>query len=120
MSEFRKEVVKNFNMLRPKSDGYMRVKKNPVRVAVIDDGVNPSELTSKGSVKEGWPPDNLTQHGNVGTFYNSADGHGTVMANLIGSICPYVHLYVAKLEKSTTAYSSVAQMAAEVSPIACL
>lgn len=114
ISEFRKEVVKSLNILPRHNEIRTRLLQNSVRVAVIDDGVNPSRLTSKGSVKEGWPRDNVKIHGNVGTPYDSTEGHGTLMANLVHSVCPYVDLYVAKLGKSPGPYECVAHMAAEV------
>jgi len=114
VEEFVQDIFKKYQLL-PKSIR-TRVEQHPVKVALIDDGVNPCRVNSIGCLKEGWPPDKLGQHGNLSTYYSSVEGHGTKMANLILTVCPYVHLYVAKLDKSTTEYDSLAQMAAEVSP----
>jgi len=89
---------------------------HPVKVAIIDDGVNPSRLTHKGSLKGGWPLNPVAGHRKASPYYNSSEGHGTTMANLIHTVCPHADLYVAKLEKSpSSTYRSVAHMAAEVS-----
>src|SRR5277367_3651811 len=101
---FRKEVIKSYNLLSKDSRIRMRLVDNPVKVAVIDDGVNPRKLGYKGSLKGGWPPDRPSLHGDLSTFYSSTEGHGTKMANLIQSVCPYVHLYVAKLDKLASGY----------------
>jgi hypothetical protein len=111
---FRKEVVKSYDKLSPKSLKRGALNANPVKVAVIDDGVNPRLLNSRGIVKKGWPQPKF-RRGTVKAYHKSAEGHGTKMANLIQSVCPYVHLYVAKLDKSSTDYDSMAQMAADVS-----
>lgn len=95
------------------SDIKKKLQEDPIKVALIDDGVNPGKMESwclrHGN---GWPDDEDTA-----TYYQSTENHGTVMANLISHMCPYVHLYVAKLDKSTREdgkYGSVAEMAAQV------
>ncbi len=105
----------SYTMLKTGSPQRDQLDSNAVRVALIDDGVNPSKLHVKGSVKGGWPPDSFSGHRMISTYWTSSDGHGTAMANLIHSVCPFVHLYVAKLEKSPSKpYRSVTHMAAEV------
>ncbi|KAL7621994.1 hypothetical protein AAE478_007495 [Parahypoxylon ruwenzoriense] len=111
---FKQQVTASYNMLKEGNPDRKRLNENPIKVALIDDGVNPSKLHVKGSVKGGWPPDGFARGQRVSTYYNSSDGHGTTMANLIHYVCPFVHLYVAKLDKSPPPpYRSVAHMAAE-------
>lgn len=113
---FREQVTASYNILRPTSPERRIIDENPIKVALIDDGVTPSKLHFKGKVKGGWPRDRSAGHREISTYYNSMEGHGTTMANLIHYVCPFVHLYVAKLEKSPPKpYRSVAHMAAEVS-----
>ncbi len=115
ISDFRKVVVNSLHNLPPNHPTRNRRLQSSVRVAVIDDGINPGRLIRKGSVKIGWPRDNVKVHGNVGTPYDSTDGHGTLMANLVLSVCPFVDLYVAKLGTPPDPYECVAHQAAEVS-----
>jgi hypothetical protein len=119
--DFKQQLWASYNMLKEKGELRTKLDKNTIKVALIDDGVNPSKLHVKGSVKGGWPPDGFAADRNFSTYYNSTDGHGTTMANLIHYVCPFVHLYVAKLQKSPPkGYRSVAHMAAEVGGAASL
>jgi hypothetical protein len=113
--DFRQQITPSYTILKEGSQQRKQLDHNAVRVALIDDGVNPSKLHVKGSVKGGWPPDGFAGDRKVSTYWTSSDGHGTTMANLIHYVCPFAHLYVAKLEKSPSKpYRSVAHMAAEV------
>jgi len=87
----------------------------PVKVAVVDDGATPGELTIKRALKDGWPPLSTRKRDTTRPYYNSEKGHGTKMARLIQYMCPFVHLYVAKVYIYKEKDSSVATSAAEVS-----
>jgi subtilisin family serine protease len=68
-----------------------------IKVAVIDDGVNLDHRDVRDNIAGG-----ETFHNNNGHwqgFYQSSNGHGTLMAKLICQICPKVKLYVAKLNE---------------------
>jgi hypothetical protein len=68
-----------------------------VKVALIDDGVDP-EYQGVGTslAKSGYPPGTLD--GNMAPFYTSTTEHGSKMAWIIKTICPYVQIYVAKID----------------------
>jgi hypothetical protein len=87
----------------------------PIKVAVIDDGVTPGELTNKRALEEGWPLLSTRKRGTAKPYYNSEKGHGTKMARLIQYMCPFVQLYVAKVDIYKEKDSSVATSAAKVS-----
>ena len=121
LQNFRKEAMATSHQLKPDSNGETHMTKNPIKVALIDDGVNLKDLDHKGLVKDGWPLDISDEDKIVTTYYESTEGHGTVMANLIHFACPEAHLYVAKLEKPPPkVYKCVAGMAADVSNLAPL
>ncbi|KAI1800411.1 hypothetical protein F4811DRAFT_31450 [Daldinia bambusicola] len=83
-AELRTELGVNYN-------NYRRPK-----VAIIDDGVNPEGEFLGQRIAHGWPPDEPKS--NSEPFYASTRGHGTQMAKLICHACPFVQLYVAKLD----------------------
>jgi len=71
-----------------------------VKVAVIDDGIDPQDNYLSSRIAEGWPPDHWNGFETFPpAFYFSSGGHGTKMARLITEVCPEVKLYVAKLEQ---------------------
>ncbi len=114
VQNFRQEALASYKQLKENSTIRKSIDACPIKVALIDDGVTPKKLHVKGSVKEGWPLDVLGKDRMISTYFRSRDGHGTAMANLIHYVCPFAHLYVAKLEKSAPKpYRSVAHMAAE-------
>lgn len=68
-----------------------------IRVALLDDGVNPEkDGISKNLASYGFPRSSL--HGKDDPWYTSTNGHGTVMASIIASICPFVEIHVAKID----------------------
>ncbi|KAL8857682.1 MAG: hypothetical protein Q9178_005717 [Gyalolechia marmorata] len=72
-----------------------------VKVAVIDDGVSPTyEGVSKYLHHPGWPYNGEKAQEN----FTSTNGHGSKMAYLITRICPFVEIYVAKLDADTTTF----------------
>lgn len=111
------ECVENFvNSLREKVKNGQIIPKGPVRVALIDDGVQPTQELTGCISSRGWPaesPESTSE-----PFYTSNSGHGTEMAKLICRVCPYSRLYVAKLkawsDKEYRQTKSTAKDAAEV------
>ena len=94
-------------------------KAKPVKVALIDNGVDASHDRLRENIKGGvtyntrYPgKDRVTS-----SYYASTDGHGTLMATLIRTVCPAVELYIAKLDdsKASEGSSFTAESAAEVS-----
>lgn len=71
----------------------------PVKVALIDDGVDGSHKIFGGNIKDGISfcvsSDN-DKH--MYDYWGPSGCHGTQMASLIQKICPTVELYVARLQ----------------------
>lgn len=88
----------------------------PIKICLIDDGVTPGELNSPNSLKDGWPLPSTRKRNASKPYYCSEKGHGTKMARLIQMMCPYVWIYVAKVDMHRNEDSSIATSAAEVSP----
>ncbi|KAK3937215.1 hypothetical protein QBC46DRAFT_356837 [Diplogelasinospora grovesii] len=78
-------------------------RRNPdsrVKVALIDDGIDANQEFKGVICPKGWPPTEPASEEKP--FYISDTGHGTEMAHLIRSVCPYVQLYVAKMRNWTS------------------
>lgn len=96
----------------------------PVRIAIIDDGVDASLeiFTDRIAIGKSFCP-----YANSGDLMNSyfvpAGNHGTCMAALVCQICPKVELYVARLEERTVIGTShrqiTAKSAADVGCLSC-
>ena len=71
------------------------VEDTEIKLALIDDGVSTSGGEFGNSIALGWPPE--PSWSNEARYYHSAREHGTKMARLIKTVCPYVKFYVAKL-----------------------
>ncbi|KAK4458238.1 intracellular serine protease [Cladorrhinum samala] len=69
----------------------------PIKVALIDDGVDFMELDHPLAGGRTFCPRDEANHLNH-PYYASATGHGTVMAKLINLMCPRAQLYVFRLE----------------------
>ncbi|KAI1474288.1 subtilisin-like protein [Daldinia eschscholtzii] len=97
MTEFRKflfQAEANFN----KSQNVV-VEDNieePIKVALIDDGIDINELEYYPVGGRSFCPRTEDKAFNY-PYYVSSSGHGTVMASLIYRICPRARLYVLKL-----------------------
>jgi hypothetical protein len=74
---------------------------SPVKVAIIDDGVDASLKSLDGKIAAGqtFSPfrDSL---GIRNGYYTSSCDHGTYMATLVSRTCPSVRIYVAKVGES--------------------
>ncbi len=78
------------------------LEKIKIKVALIDDGVSPTyEHVSKYLHHPGWPYTGERAQEN----FTSTNGHGSKMAYLITKICPFVEIYVAKLDAKTSTFS---------------
>ncbi|KAJ5692998.1 hypothetical protein N7462_002421 [Penicillium macrosclerotiorum] len=72
--------------------------RNPiVRVALIDDGIDPEKTNFR--VHEGRTFDEMGDTG-LDNYYVDPGQHGTIMGRLISKMCPNVHLYVARLKRA--------------------
>lgn len=72
----------------------------PIRIAVIDDGINMALDIFDGRVQLGESFHQLSQvSGRRGGYYVPSGPHGTLMAQLICEICPNVKLFIAQLEE---------------------
>lgn len=68
-----------------------------VKVALLDDGVNPEyKNIGRHLAGDGFPQASLDGH--IAPFYKSTRGHGSMMASIISTICPFVEIYVAKID----------------------
>lgn len=92
----------------------------PVKVAIIDDGVDASLLSLDGLIEIGksfCPYAGSTEL--MSPYYVPSGNHGTCMATLICKICHNVRLYVARLNERQSSGSGqrnfTAQSAADVS-----
>ncbi|KAJ3580497.1 hypothetical protein NPX13_g50 [Xylaria arbuscula] len=86
----------------------------PVKVAIIDDGVDASLLSLDGKIAIGksfCPYINSTDL--MSPYYVPSGNHGTCMASLISKICPEVSLYVARLDERQAPGSSHRQITAK-------
>ncbi|KAK8023411.1 intracellular serine protease [Apiospora marii] len=74
--------------------------KEPIRIAVIDDGVNSFDSTIDSKVMGGrsfsYRDEEQTL---VNPYYVSSEGHGTAMAGFIRKICPNVEIYALRLDE---------------------
>ena len=90
----------------------------PVKVALIDDGVDVTYKELSRIIADGetfCEPSGAS--GLYSSYYQSSGGHGTMMASLIRRVCPNVRLYVAKLDEEKTdvgEWSFTIKSAAEV------
>ena len=74
--------------------------KYPVRVAIIDDGVDINDQAVQSKIIGGISFCYRDEEQNLNQpYYVSSGGHGTAMAGLICKICPNVQLYVLKLNE---------------------
>ena len=74
-------------------------KRNPkIKVALLDDGVDPEyrNISDGYLARNGFPPHSPEDEGEP--FYTSTNGHGSMMAWIISSICPFVEIHVAKID----------------------
>lgn len=71
--------------------------KEPIRVALIDDGVDCMDWNYPLLGGRTFYPRNEAENLNH-PYYASATGHGTDMAKLINFMCPRAQLYVLRLE----------------------
>lgn len=76
-----------------------------IKVALIDDGVDPAFNDLGSNISEGLSLDKRAT-GLCSGYYQSSGGHGTIMACLIRLVCPKVQLYVVKLDEKLTAASA--------------
>ncbi|KAJ6262551.1 hypothetical protein Dda_3362 [Drechslerella dactyloides] len=86
---------------------------DPVKVALIDDGVKSSYAGLDDCIERGkyWaqppkPSQRKLMRGYSQNYNTSQGGHGTVMAYFICRVCPKVRLYVAKLDPELRTDSS--------------
>jgi hypothetical protein len=75
-----------------------------VKVALLDDGVDPEwDGLGKYISGQGWPApsESVGERGPPPPFYSSGQmKHGNGMARLITMACPFVRIYVAKINSS--------------------
>lgn len=72
-----------------------------IKVALVDDGVDVTYENLSRNIKRG-ETYSKRHDGLCNAYYQSTNGHGTVMACLIRRMCPNVRLYVAKLDERQT------------------
>ncbi|KAK6829857.1 efflux pump aflT [Apiospora arundinis] len=72
--------------------------REPIKVAVIDDGVNTFDPRIHVGGGRSFCRRNKSQN-LVHSYYVSSQGHGTAMALCISQICPNVQLYILRLDE---------------------
>ncbi|GAW10690.1 hypothetical protein ANO14919_000250 [Xylariales sp. No.14919] len=94
-SEFAEKLY-NFHFERASCDKPRQY----VKIALLDDGVDPTYNHNGTNLHyAGWPTIELGgQEEDPRSFYNSTNQHGSKMAWLIRKVCPFVTIYVAKLD----------------------
>jgi hypothetical protein len=100
------DFVRYFRYIKPKlpqrgPDVPPKLLKHVV-VALIDDGVDIPHHESAAHRFSGESFHAYEYGRRVWPWWNSAAGHGTLMARLIHRICPNAALYIIKLETQTT------------------
>jgi hypothetical protein len=92
-------------------------KLDPVKIALIDDGVDTAHSDLRGvnnRYLRGMSfDDGEAGPGRVSPYWNSASGHGTLMARLIRRICPSAIIYVIKVRTTSTVNSNKVQIGIE-------
>jgi hypothetical protein len=72
----------------------------PVKIAIIDDGVDASLASLNGKIAGG---KSFCRHPNsddlMSAYFAPSGMHGTWMATMITRLCPHVSLYIARLEE---------------------
>jgi hypothetical protein len=89
--------------------------KDPITVAVIDDGVDLCLPALRGKIYSGTSFDHDGPDENIPVpYYVSQTGHGSVMATSVCRVCPVAKLHIYKLETHTIgdAASQMTQMTA--------
>lgn len=95
----------------------IKEKMQPIKVALIDDGVTLGHLANTKLITKGWFPGSPTpEHGSMDLWYYSEKGHGTEMAKLVQFGCPFVNIFVGKLDTRRLVYDTVAKSAVKVRP----
>ncbi|KAG5769166.1 hypothetical protein H9Q72_003509 [Fusarium xylarioides] len=92
----------------------LSTKVNPVKVAIIDDGVDVSLESLRKKIAFGQsfcPYANSTDM--MSPYFVSMSNHGTSMATLICNICPMVKLYIARLDQRQTSNISQRHITAD-------
>jgi hypothetical protein len=104
--------------LADKKSAYFRervdvLNKHPVRVAIIDNGVDKVRTTLFGKIDNGISFVKTLSGDRILPWWMVADPHGTQMASLIQAINPFCRLYIARVGKRRDDIDS--EKAAEVS-----
>lgn len=89
-------------------------KASPVKIALIDDGVDVSLLSLDGTITTGksfCPYAYSTDLMN--SYYVPSGNHGTFMALLIRKLCPEISFYVARLDERQVPGSGQRQLTAK-------
>ena len=95
-------TMENFaSFIRNIPDSDPLANRTPIKVAVIDDGIDLCyhEEQFSTTMKTG---QSFCTGSKPHPFFFSSTGHGTLMADLVQRICPRVHLYIARLNARET------------------
>lgn len=84
------------------SEASIRARDRPVKIAIIDDGVDALQDIFRGKIATGRSFCPLGGSSDLmNAYYVPSGRHGTMMADLICRICPSCQLYVARLDEVT-------------------
>ena len=93
----------------------------PVKVAVIDDGVDINDQAVQQRIDGGRSFCHRDKVQNLNeAYYISRGGHGTAMARLICKVCPGVRLYILKLDEHFLPQQGKRQITAKSAAKVCV
>lgn len=106
------EFASHFRQIRALRDKVTDPALGPVKVALIDDGTDITHPDLRGTVIPGKSFHHYQENSTwrVSPYWDSASGHGTLMARLIHRICPSAVIHAIKLQTFAGEGSNKAQI----------
>ncbi|KAL1847089.1 hypothetical protein Daus18300_014059 [Diaporthe australafricana] len=108
--ECMEEFASHYRQIKCVKEKQSDVSLNPITVALIDDGADITHPELKDNNFPGKSFDHYKDRWRVAPFWESASGHGTLMARLIHRICPSATIHIIKLKTVQTADSAKLQI----------
>ena len=100
-------------------DRKLREKISPIKIAIIDDGVDASLEFLVGKIAGGKSFCPYASSSDLmNAYYVPSGQHGTMMADLICKICPSCRLYIARLDERPSRSDSTRQITPESAALA--
>ncbi|GAP88740.1 putative peptidase S8 subtilisin kexin [Rosellinia necatrix] len=80
----------------------------PIKIGVIDDGIDGSLTLFEGKIAAG-KSFHYTTSGLISPYFISPTGHGTLMCTIIATLCPNASLYIAKLDREHSNFKELSE-----------